>query len=462
MANLPVSNIQVLSETYYINDSNAIHNEIYTLKNFEGETLEDKLYNALNTIDQGTILVGELTLTKHFVPIVAKDYRKITILGATITLNINNWIDTPNNNFFAPRFSDCYINAPNNFLMFNVSNLIGLIFDGCYINDLMLYSSETGYVQSFYLLNSQYWNQYQLIKCSQLYDCKIINNRIESALGTIIEATYNQAFSASEFVISNNVIEGRRGGIPFVINNTSKLSINNNYFEDNQQFLNIKGKGLNIINFCNNYIYEPNKTQPYINLTNSTTPQVYLIATGNYVNIPSSSTLFNFSKTTGNCNIIPNYLNYSNNNVPLFIEQNANIGIGMNIKNQIYSGGRWSFEYATNYITGQNCGSIEFTIAYPIAGSSLYQAVSKEEIIIGVGYFNGKVQPHAIIKNIYNYQTNTLVDNNTTIIDSVEFINGINQNLRIKVNLKSSIPNGTLKISYKDNRMIQNLYRTDV
>ena len=71
--------------------NSKLANATYTLAQFDGDTNEDKLFNALDNVVFGVIQCGEIEINNQYTPSNAKDYRNITILGATITLNVDGW-----------------------------------------------------------------------------------------------------------------------------------------------------------------------------------------------------------------------------------------------------------------------------------------------------------------------------------------------------------------------------------
>lgn len=252
---------------------------IYTLAQFNGTTPEERLITALNSIERGVLLCGNITLSKEYIPSNSStDYRKITIMGATIDLNVDGWFNSAATYVHSvPRFTNCHFIGNGNSI-FNAGTLVGCTFDSCYFENTTLVnsSSQSTYVQSAYFVNTVFQKVENLITTGALYDFKMIGCQIESGTSKFIICTntsltspvsINQASfveclfenrilalitapSINDLVISSCYFEDMRGGI---VNQTA----NNGYAN---------------ITFANNLVYrgiETPSTDAMLNISSS-------------------------------------------------------------------------------------------------------------------------------------------------------------------------------------------------
>lgn len=182
-----------------------VSNLVYSIESFAGSNGEEKLFNALDTIDRGVILAGKVEINHQYTGL-AKDYRNITILGATIKLNTQMWFIQSGTTYKSvPAFKNCTIEGLNNKFFDNSSNVIGMLFDGCHIKATQMFNANY-YAQSPYFLNCTFESEENLITAKQIYDLKMIGCRIESGTESLIVENTNGIMQAT---IDGCLIEGR-------------------------------------------------------------------------------------------------------------------------------------------------------------------------------------------------------------------------------------------------------------
>lgn len=226
------SDIQIGDDLYahYVDD-----NAVYSIDDFDGETPEDKLFAALDTITLGTIVGGDITITKQYTAS-AKDYRNISIVDATLTLTIDHWFNQAAATYnTVPLFKDCTINGTGREFYNNTTKVTGIFFDGCDLNHVCLFNktdqATSNFTQSPYIINCTLNGVENLITSHIAYDLKMINCRVESATGILLK--YTEAGAIRQGVISNCLIEGRFN-VVMQIGGAYGLVIENCYFEANK------------------------------------------------------------------------------------------------------------------------------------------------------------------------------------------------------------------------------------
>lgn len=289
----------------YINESLVV-----SIENYDGETAEERLFKALDDISYGTIICGKVEINNVY-NAKAKDYRNITILGATLDIKIDYWFNQANSLYKSvPLFKSCSIKGNGHIMYNNNYDCIGPMFNGCDINNLCVYSNENYYVQSLYVIGCTLNQVHNFLTAKQVYDMKITNTRVESADGKLIVLTGNESILQS--TISNSLIEGRNDVVIEYVS-AYKFVIENCYFESNLQGL-INQIGSNKVNYItvdNNVFFGNLTANAEINFeTNSSLNQSKV--TNNLSNIANGKLLCN--KNLGNSQlayITPKNTNYA-------------------------------------------------------------------------------------------------------------------------------------------------------
>jgi len=220
----------------------------YFIDAFNGETREDKLFNALDTIDYGILYVGQLTITKQY-DAINKDYRNIIISNGTITFEISEWFNQAESVYKSvPTFANCVLYGNNGTLFNGDYNCIGPKFDSCKISNLACFNSATKYVQSLSLNDCVLNPVTNFVTATTIYDMHIVGTKVESAGGILIKTIGQSGFVGGS--IEGSLIEGR-SDVVIECDAITQLSINGNYFESNNGgFL----KQLNASWPCNIYV----------------------------------------------------------------------------------------------------------------------------------------------------------------------------------------------------------------
>ena len=201
---------------------------IVSIDTYEGETNEDKLYAALDDITSGIILCGNVTITKVYNAL-AKDYRNITIQGATFNLTIDWWFNNAaSTSQSVVQFNTCVFNGNGHVIFPSQYNVIGMYFNGCVLRQVTAFSSTNCYVQSSYFIGCSMFAVENLITATYVYDFKMIGCRVETAYGTLISLSDNYAIRQG--VVSNCLIQGRTN-VVFSVGGFIGLTIENCYFE---------------------------------------------------------------------------------------------------------------------------------------------------------------------------------------------------------------------------------------
>lgn len=203
-------------------------NTTYTLAQFSGDTNQQKFFNALNEMTGGILLCGTIEITQQYTAI-AKDYRKITIVGATISLSKNEWFDQTNAIYKSvPQFDSCYIDGNDNVMYNSDVNCVGAMFRNCTLKNVVVFDSNTSYIQSLYLIGCDLNPIHTLFNAATAYDLKIIGCRIEATTGVLITVTSN--LGIMQGTISDAMIEGR-SDVVMSISACYDLNICGCYFE---------------------------------------------------------------------------------------------------------------------------------------------------------------------------------------------------------------------------------------
>lgn len=195
---------------------------------FTGETNEDKLHEALNSVTSGIILCGEVTITKTYKAL-AKDYRKITIHGGTFNLTVNNFIDhTDATSGYAPTFDDCVILGNGHNMYVSTRNLVNPHFKNCYLNNVTVFNSSTNYIQSPYFIGCAMEAMTNLFTATRCYDMHMVGCAVAHSTGTLITVgsvgIQGGSISDSLIEVSSEVI--------ISTGSCAGLSITNCYFEN--------------------------------------------------------------------------------------------------------------------------------------------------------------------------------------------------------------------------------------
>ena len=205
-----------------------VSNLVYSVESFAGSTPEEKLFNALDSVTEGVILAGKVEISHQYTA-KAKDYRKISILGASIKLNTQMWFVQANATYkTVPAFKNCTIEGLNNKFFDDSTVCVGMMFEGCNIKATIMYYGNY-YVQSPYFLNCTFESQDRLLYTPQIFDFKMVGCRVESATETLVEVTNQGIMQGS---VDDCLIEGRTNVI-FKTTACYSFSITHCYFEAN-------------------------------------------------------------------------------------------------------------------------------------------------------------------------------------------------------------------------------------
>ena len=228
-----------------------VSNLVYSVESFAGSTPEEKLFNALDTVTDGVILAGKVEITHQYIA-KAKDYRKITVLGASIKLNTQMWFVQANATYkTVPAFKNCNIEGLNNKFFDDSTVCVGMLFEGCNIKATIMYYGNY-YVQSPYFLNCTFESQDRLLYTPQIFDFKMVGCRVESAIETLVEVTNQGIMQGS---VDDCLIEGRTN-VVFKFTACYSFSIAHCYFENNNGGI-VQQTGANgacYLNFKDNWV----------------------------------------------------------------------------------------------------------------------------------------------------------------------------------------------------------------
>ncbi len=242
----------------------------FNLETFTGNTAWDKLKCALSVIDYGVINCSSPIYidSNPFEFISFKDYRKITINGATINLNGNVMFDKSFNGeyCYAPKFNACHIYGSG--VIFGISQtsdtkqgIIGPVFNCCYLNTTTIMNNSAVYVQSLRINMCEIVGNANVIVASKLWDTVLTDNRIESGTGTLIEFTKNTddgsvLYDCYHLVAKGNVIEGRKSQMFAFNGRSTDIHIVDNYFEGNYAPYFTISEECDRLDITNNYFNE--------------------------------------------------------------------------------------------------------------------------------------------------------------------------------------------------------------
>lgn len=299
-------------------------NAIVSIDDYDGATAEDRLYAALDDIASGTIIGGNITITKQY-NAGAKDYRKIIITNSKFDMQYNHWFDQNGSTYHTvPAFSNCTIKGNGNTIFVSDYNAVGINFSNCVLENVCVYSSTTKYAQSPYFINTQMYAVGNLLTSYGAYDFKMIGCRVESATGKLIVITSD--FGLRQGSINSCLIEGRES-VVFEITSIYQLTIANCYFEAcnggilSQTLTN----GSAFIIFKDNAIYEPMTDTDYvINITSVAFARA--IIKDNMYNLPVGKYLCNKNISITNSLTFHN-INYAH---PESLINNGFVGFGVN------------------------------------------------------------------------------------------------------------------------------------
>ena len=242
----------------------------FNLETFTGNTAWDKLKCALSVIDYGVINCSSPIYIDsnpfEFLPF--KDYRRITINGATINLNGNVMFDKSFNGeyCYAPKFNACHICGSG--VIFGISQIsdtkqgiIGPVFNCCYLNTTTIMNNSAVYVQSLRINMCEIVGNANVIVASKLCDTVLTDNKIESGAGTLIEFTKNTddgsvLYDCYHLVAKGNVIEGRKSQMFAFNGRSTDIHIVDNYFEGNYAPYFTISEECDRLDITNNYFNE--------------------------------------------------------------------------------------------------------------------------------------------------------------------------------------------------------------
>lgn len=392
----PVENRVITNYIYDFRDS------LISLKSFEGETNEDKLHNALNTVTAGVILCGEVNITKEYVAI-NKDYRKITILGATFNISHDEWYNQGDALYNSvPAFGSCHFKGNNNTIFNQDYNLVGPRFDNCVLDRVTVYNSETHYIQSPYFVDCCMDPVANLFKATIAYDLKMIGCRVESSSGTLITTTDN--IGIRQGVIDGCLIEGRTN---VVINIAGALNftITNCYFEGLTDGLltQTASAGPADIRIIDNAFFSPTSANYAVTL--NSTAYTRCVIERNTSNYNAGNLLCNKDLTTNSYVASKNYNNasaWTNNGFPTTGGRRDIISIANQTPTWDADTSTWKYTFTLpsgEAYTRVHPFYVIFSGSY--SGSTGYQ-----------GYLIGRITPRIA------YSTNFLIVCDTAVIDS--------------------------------------------
>ena len=423
----------------------VVENVLYSIDDFEGETPEEKLFNALDSTTRGTILAGDVEITHQYTA-GNKDYRNIMIVGGTLTISVNKWFDQSGaSSYTVPAFKDCTILGNNNVFFSDTSQAVGILFDGCELNNLCIYSNATAsadnYVQSPYILNCNILSTENLITAYIAYDLKVCNTRIESGASTLF--TFSDASGIRQGVVSDSLIEGRTN-VVFSIGGAIGFTIRNCYFEANNGGLinQTSASGACYIRVENNTFIAP-------------------MSTANYA-VTLASTAYNNARIQNNVCNYPNGKILCNKNIKpdrYIGANNSNYGDGINWYNNGHalSGGTYSdislSEKDATWDSDNSVWKCPVQLEYKEAYTFVHPLY-----VIFAGSYGGSTpyQGYAIVRLTPRI---ALVGGTPTLVCDAEVIDSCNKNTAVKasdvsvtVDLNTTVYNSgdvllTLKIS---------------
>ena len=293
-------------------DNITLENGYYNLLTFEGDTLEDKLENAINTIDHGVIRISDMTIDRPLV--ITKDCRYITIFGGVITLETSSAFTAVNavNTDLArcPIFLGTTFVGNNNAIYDEQKN-IGATFSDCVFVDTFIYNLNANYIQSCNCNNCTFGGTSAIV-FNGAYDFVFTNNKCESSSSLVLKdyGTLNNP-SITKALISGNLIEGR-SATPINLASGYKITISDNYFEANAPHdINFDLSANRYINaeICGNLFIPPVNgvainfsAQPsalrIVNIHDNTINRGYLVSNGFSQVLPIANTVIPAAGTT--------------------------------------------------------------------------------------------------------------------------------------------------------------------
>lgn len=389
---------------------------VYSIYSFDGETLEDKLFNALDTISEGVILCGPITITKKYSSVSGKDYRRIAINNATISLNVNNWFDqTASLHHSVPAFTNCSING-NGYTFFENGTCVGPFFTNCRMRSVTIFNDEKNYIQSPYFIGCDMNPIGNLITADTVFDLKIIGCKVESSQGVFIKIV-SKSQGIVQGSIDSSLIEGRTDTV-IECGAAISLSITNCYFEaNNGGLINQTGRSANaIINVKNNAFFSPMNSTDYAITVNSTAFNNVSII-NNFTNYPSGKYLYNHYNTNAPVTLMPHLRNVSSANARMFPNDPANTDM--------------RFYFGSNSASWNEDDSA-WEIKYAFKNEEFYSSARPFYIVFAGSYSNSVVyQGFAILRCTPRTYYNSSSSNVEAICD-VEVIDGANTNSHTK------------------------------
>lgn len=374
----------------------VIENNYYSTSNFAGETEEDRLHEALNTITFGVIECGNVNITKVYNAL-AKDYRYITIKGGTFTINYNEWFNQENSSYKSvPNFIECNFKGnlqTDNTIYNNNYQCVGATFNGCIFDNVRIYNSSVNYLQSPYFIGCLLFNVSNFITANVIYDLKMIGCKVESASGKLVVVT-DRLMQGS---VDSSLIEGRTD-VVFEINSIYALTIENCYFESNNGGL-VSQTGSNA-----GAMLVVRKNAFFGNQTN--TNYAINISTGAKNNVKISDNICNFIAGKYLCNVIVEYADsffthqnenynteFANNGFPLMTNGTHN-EIVYKEKSAVWDEDRqaWKISIKMPYEQIYSwCHPFEIIFAGSYSGSNSYQGYAIVRVCPRIAYSGGLI-----------------------------------------------------------------------
>jgi len=215
--------------------STKLESEISPLSAFDGDTDEERIYDALITKSfRGVILGGNITINESIV-IPNAQIREVKIVNSIITLNDDMFIAEVDNFARLPSFINCKFIGNGNAIFGSNYGVFG-DFIGCSFDDCALITNVNGTVQSAYVAYCEILNDtVPFIKANNLYDCRIDGVVCERQNATFID-TYDSTGGtggARSLWIENSLFEGFQATVLKLAGGGPSVYIKDCYFEGN-------------------------------------------------------------------------------------------------------------------------------------------------------------------------------------------------------------------------------------
>lgn len=277
----------------YIVNPEEYFSRAFILDKFDGDTLEDKLFNALDSVTSGVIRLYDNVVINNPYRTLNKDYRKIMLCGGQLTLNCDGMFtnNSGNKGMTVPSICNCVIIGNGHKLLINdvapsvtpitaLSQLSGIAemnITACVLDNVRIMDTTISYIQSLHLSNCYITTSLRLLRAAGFWALNIsncvVNGSRSDASAVLIESTFDEntyTLGTQNYVVyhanfTGNVFQRLYGTINseasvFKFGKATDVRFLNNYFEHNTLPIVKEYSTCDVFDFVGNFVNEYDST----------------------------------------------------------------------------------------------------------------------------------------------------------------------------------------------------------